>query len=282
MRHYRNKWLFAAILAFGIILSSLQARAEVETISVKAGDFVSKSVSISPGYAVMFQFPQDVMAMTLADQTSFSCEKMPTDMTRVLCKPLTTSAFSTNLVVSSDSNEFNIVMNTDPSGKVHPFKYIFSTGGFSAQAKGQGQVVPSTPNSSGALPLANLILDHYDSLSCSQKGSSASLQFRCLDIIEIGAEKYIRFLLTGKSAESVRVVKILFSEEVLGGLTGLSISSGSSLNAEYSLKNDEISREEQVYGVLKLPSTTLSEANRLSLVIMTDRGNDQDVRVYGL
>lgn len=282
MRHTKNKWPFAATLVIAVILSSSQVWAEVETISVKAGEFVSKSVSISPGYAVMFQFPEDVTALTLADQTSFSCEKMPTDMTRVLCKPLTTSAFSTNLVVSSDSNEFNIVMNTDPSGKVHPFKYVFSTGGSSGQSKGQGQVIPSTPNSSGALPLADLILDHYDSQACSPKGSSASLQFRCLDIIEIGAERYIRFLLIGKSAESVRVVKMLFSEEVLGGLTGLSISSGSSLNAEYSLKNDEISHEEKVYGVLKLPSTTLSEAKRLSLVIMTDRGKDQDVRVYGL
>ncbi len=281
MRLSRNKLCFATTLAVAVISFS-QARAEVETISVKAGEFVSKSVSISPGYAVMFQFPQDVTALTLADQTSFSCEKMPTDLTRVLCKPLTTSAFSTNLVVSSNSNEFNIVMNTDPSGKVHPFKYIFSTGGSSGQVKGQGQPIPSLPNSGVTLPLADLILDHYDSQACSQKGVSDALQFRCLDIIEIGAERYVRFLLTGKSAESVRVVKMLFSEEVLGGLTGLSISSGSSLNAEYSLKNDAIGREEQVYGVLKLPRTTLSEAKRLSLVIMTDHGQDQDVRVYGL
>lgn len=282
MRHSRNKLFGAVILAIAVLTSSSQARAEVETISVKPGEFVGKSVSISPGYAVMFQFPQDVTALTLADQTSFSCEKMPTDMTRVLCKPLTTSAFSTNLVVSSDSNEFNIVMTTDPSGKVHPFKYVFSTGGSSGQVKGQGDVILSTPNSGGALPLADLILDHYSSQACSQKAASDSLQFRCLDRIDIGSQSYVRFLLTGKSPESVRVVKMLFSEEVLGGLTGLSISSGSSLNAEYSLKNDEISREEQVYGVLKLPSTTLSEAKRLSLVIMTDRGIDHDVRVYGL
>lgn len=282
MRHSRNKWSFAASLAFAVFLSSSQVQAEVETIPITAGEFVSKSVSISPGYAVMFQFPHDVTALTLADQTSFSCEKMPTDLTRVLCKPLTTSAFSTNLVVSSDSNEFNIVMTTDPSGKVHPFKYVFSTGGSSGQAKGQGIVKDPTPTSGGALPLADLILDHYDTQACSQKGASDSLQFRCLDRIEIGTQSYVRFILTGKSPESVRVVKMLFSEEVLGGLTGLSISAGATLNAEFSLKNDEISREEQVYGVLKLPSTTLSESKRLSLVIMTDRGNDHDVRVYGL
>lgn len=111
---------------------------------------------------------------------------------------------------------------------------------------------------------------------------SGALQFRCLDSIEIGSERYVRFALVGKSSQPVRIIRVAIQEETLGGLTGLSIQSGASVDVQYNLKNDSLGRGNETYGVLKLPREPIGSQKRSSLVIMTDLGSADDLKVYGL
>ncbi len=268
------------ILSFVALSVSQKAQAEVETIAIKQGDVVSKDIAINPGFAVMFQFPDETVAITLADQTSFACDKMPTDTTRVLCKPLTQSPFATNLVVTTSSNEFNLVLSVDPTGKKHPFKYVFYSGKTPTvtgqSISRQSLAIQSSQN------LMDLISDHFASRPCRAKGESPAVLFKGTDIIEIGTERFLRFSLVGKGSGAVRVVRITVAHESLGGLTGLSIKDEKSVDVNYSLKSEVINPGSEVTGVLKLPQNSTGEHQRQSLVVMTDQGVKNDVRVYGL
>lgn len=275
------KWAIYLSFSAATLMPYL-ARANVETIAVRQGDVISKDISINPGFAVMFQFPQDVQALTLADQTAFACDKMPSDFSRILCKPLTQSPFMTNLVVSTAQNEFNLILNVDSSGKKHPFKYVFTDGKSVSSYKPIAN--RHQQNGSTSLPSSNLldlILDHYNTLSCRARGESSLLRFRCIEIIEVGTERYLRFSLTGIGSEPIKVLKMSLSSENLGGLTGLSISEESSIDIDFSLKQENLGRAEESLGVVKLPRIESSKGKRLGLVVMTDQGQKGDLRIYG-
>lgn len=281
MRRMSSKLRCLVVNLFVSVLVSTTVMAEVETISIKSGDVVSQDVTINPGFAVMFQFPKDVLALTLADQTAFACDKMPTDLTRILCKPLTQNSFATNLVVTTENNEFNLVLKVDPSGGKHPFKYVFSDGK-SPVTVGHTSVLSTSDSSAPAKNLMDLVLDHYDTQPCRLKGDTLSVHFRCLDTIEIGADKFVRFSLSGKSSHPVKIVKIVLSRESLGGLTGLAVKEESSLDVDYSLKSDTLGSSEETAGILRMPREDQNQNKRLCLVVMTDQGRESDVRVYGL
>lgn len=283
MKQHLNDVIGFTIFLFSIISMPLGlAWANVETISVSGGDVVSKEISINPGFAVMFQFPEEVQALTLADQTAFACDKMPTDSSRLLCKPLTQSPFTTNLVVSTSKNEFNLVLNVDPSGKKHPFKYVFSDGKSHSSLKTNRDPSQNHGNTtSSGINLMDMILDHYESTSCHAKGENSTLRFRCLELIEIGTDRYMRFSLSVSSDSSIRIIKMALNTESLGGLTGLSVADESSLDVDYSLKHDSIGRGEESIGIVKLPGSDTGDGKRHCLFVLTDRGQEGDLRVYG-
>lgn len=279
-----NKKLTFLFFVLSFTFSSQVFASNVETISISVGDVISKEISINPGFAVMFQFSDEVVALTLADQTAFACDKMPTDISKVLCKPLTQNPYATNLVVTTESNEFNLVLSVDPSGKKHAFKYVFSNGKVkgtnSSNLKSNIQLSRNYGATSGNL--MELILDHYVSGACRLKGENTVLKFRCLDFVEIGSERYVRFVLSGNSSSTIRILKLVLAEESLGGLTGLSVKESSSRDIEYSLKDENLSRGEESYGIIKLPHDTLKSDKRTSLMVMTDLGQQHDLKIYGL
>lgn len=266
------------VLPLMVILLPGIVFANVENVHVKSGELINKEISINPGFAVMFQFPDEATALTLADQTSFACDKMPTDPARVLCKPLTQSPFSTNLMVTTTTNEFNLVLSVDPSAAKHPFKYVFYTGSVPAVFK--SVIEKSSLPSSSSQNLIGMILDHYSSKPCRLDGESLAAEFRCLNRIEIGADQYLRFAIKGKGS-MVKVIKITINSESLGGLTGLAVRDEGSSDVEYSLTDTPAGGGEMI-GVLRIPQSEVKENKRNCLVVMTDRGRQGDIRIYGL
>ncbi len=280
MRVRFNK-ITCGFFAFLLGILPALARADVETITVHAGDVVSKNIAINPGFAVMFQFPNEVVSLTLADQTAFACDKMPNDSSRVLCKPLTQSPFATNLVASTEANEFNLILNVDPDGGKHPFKYVFSDGKSTNRAFSTSSY--STPKQgSSEINIMNLMMDHYETKPCRLKGTSSYARFDCLEVIEIGAEQYLRFSISGHSSSPIRIVKLVLNHESLGGLTGLAVKDEASTELDYSIKNDSLRNGDETYGVIKLPHQDGANNNRSCLVVMTDQGTQGDIRIYGL
>jgi len=270
------------LLLIFIFISDSVFASNVETIMIKNGEVVSKDVAINPGFAVLFQFSEEVVALTLADQTSFACDKMPSDGAKVLCKPLTQNSYVTNLVVITTSNEFNLVLTVDPSNIKHPFKYLFSDGTISFVKSALPSTNSTRVNTSSNNNLIDVLMDQFASRPCHLKSENSVLKFRCKEFIEIGSDKYVRFSLTGISSSPFKIIKISLNQESLGGLTGLAVKDVNSIEITYALKEDSVSKGEEIMGIVKLPVDGISKDNRTSLNIMTDNNQGGDLKVYGL
>jgi hypothetical protein len=251
--------------------------ANVRTIAVKDSQVLTEFIEINPGFAVLYQFPEDVLSLTLADQTAFACQKMPTETFKVLCKPLTQNQFSTNLVVTTASNEFNLIMSVDPNGEKHPFKYVFQNPNKKIKLEEHRALKENVASQS----LIQVLAERFEVDKCAKSQKSSALIFRCLNKISIGADHYLKFELESVTQEPVDIVKFSADEETIGGLTGLLIETGASTDLEFNLKETKLRYRDKISGIVKLPQSKASSNKRQCLHIMTNSSRN-DLRIYGI
>lgn len=270
-----NNALLFILCLFVFSFESEFASANVETIQIKRGETISRSASISPGFAVMFQFPEDVLSLTLADQTVFSCDRMPSQDYRIMCKPLTHQKFSTNLVVTTESNEFNIILTVDGFGEKNPFKYVFTHGGGSEHQITRSSV--SKPSQS--FSVLDLLAQGFSVKPCSLKGKSMSGSFVCESLVQIGSDSFVDFKIISKNKKT-DLIKVSMVRQSLGGMTGLVVQDEASVDVPFRLHTNSDSGV--ITGLIQVPNVSKETTSRHVLKLLTNSENQPDIIVHGL
>ena len=256
--------LIIPILLF--VLPSFAGNHKVIKVNVKKGQVVTHKISVTPGFAVLLEVPDDIVSHVLTDPNVFSCVKNPPSYKKILCKPLLTKRFSTNLVVSTENNEFNFVLVIDKLLMDNPFKYVFSNG--SSYNKKTNFSAEKNMNSNSSM--IHTLLEDYDHKVCRSKDSSHLLELECVERIKIGAETFIRFKLSSKAKEQVQVLNCAFVVRSYGGFTGLSLKESRPIPSQYRIKSDNLRFGEETYGIVKMPRASLNQGQKLSLAVFTD------------
>lgn len=248
----------------------------VRRIEISEGQTVTQEIVIAPGFAVMIEVPTELVSFSIADQTSFTCDKVPPDLNKILCKPLTSSPFTTNLIASTAKNEFNIILRADINGDAHPFKYVFYDHA-DDKISALSQELPTTIEAVSGNNLMDHLLDDYRHEKCSDRSSNQYAEIRCLEKIRIGTESYLRFQITSRARVSFNIVNVSAVIQTLGGFTGLNLKSESPAMTNYVIKTKNLRFGENVIGIVKIPDVAVSESQRAVLTIYTDLGKEADL-----
>jgi len=268
-----NKRLRLIYIALVLVFLPKIGMASVENVKVSKGQVVTQQVTVTPGFAVMFEVPVEVVSFSIADQTSITCDKIPPDNNKILCKPLTINDFATNLIITTEHNEFNIILKISRDGKEHPFKYVFYD---SAQKASLAQV-NNMPLETRQSNILDQLLNDYTHEKCKDRNANAYVEIRCLEKIRLGTDSYLKFKIISRGKAALKIVKCDVVLQTLGGFTGLTIKSETPYGTEQALKKKTLSPNEETFGIIKIPNVTVKEEQQLVLSVYTDIGKEGDL-----
>ena len=266
----QNVFIF---LFFVLLLFPKYGNASVKKVKVSKGQVVTQQVTVTPGFAIMFEVPIEVVSFSIADQTSIACDKIPPDNNKLLCKPLTINDFSTNLIITTGNNEFNIILKISRDGKEHPFKYVF----YDLNQKASLSQIKNMPLGAKQSNILDQLLNDYTHEKCKDRNSNDYVEIRCLEKIKLGTDSYLKFKIFSRGKTAIKIVKCDVVLQTLGGFTGLTIKSETPYGTEQSIKKKTLSPNEETYGIIKIPNVTVKEDQQLVLSIYTDIGKEGDL-----
>ncbi|MBF0107307.1 MAG: hypothetical protein HQM16_18505 [Deltaproteobacteria bacterium] len=263
------------IMLIMLLMSSWSVSADYVRVSVgQAGGIVTQRVVLVPGYAVLIEVPQDIVSYTLADQNIIQCAKIPPHQNKMTCKALSGQKYSTNLIISTDKHEINLIMEIDPATTDRIFKYVFYD---SQQTQATRAVAVSDYPGDGPPLSLEGILGDLEVTGCHLGGINKYMDMECDDTVRVGTDKYIRLGLTNRGREKLSLVGVRVTRQVLGGFTGLAVKNETSMDAPFYFATKTLSPRETTRAIIKLPKAAVNDTERLILVIATDRGSDADL-----
>lgn len=272
----RNRQSILLFLIFCIC--AFPALAGVVEVRVGKGQVVTQAAKITPGFAALFELPSEIVSLSIADQTTFTCSQIPPDKNKILCKALTSSPYATNMILTTDSNEFNIILSVDDSGSENPFKYVFRDESQKSLPSGSMAFDDNTFKQPSTNILDQLLND-YSHDRCSSKASNSFAEIRCVEMIQLGTNAYLKFIIHSFSKTPFNVVNCDVVTQTLGGVTGLAIKKESPASTQYVLKSKNMRFGEESFGIIKIPNVNPNEDQRLILTIYTDLGKEGDLKL---
>lgn len=271
-------FIFLLVLCACFCLNVAQAETNtVLNINVSSNQVVTQEVKITPGFAAIIEVPSELLSLAIADQNSFACNKMPPENNKVLCKPLVADKnFTTNLIISTEHNEFNLILVIDELGKTNYFKYVFHD---RLAPKDKSLAIQSEasekPRSNSNL-MDNL-LNNFQISKCSNRAETEFAVLKCLEKITIGTETYLRFQISSKSHSAFHIVKCSVVLQTLGGFTGLTLKNEAPVETAYVLKTQDLHFGELTNGVAKLSKVNAGKDQRIVFSVFTDLGQEGDL-----
>lgn len=254
------------------------AQAQVASIHVESNQLVTQKISMSPGLASIVEFPEEILSMAVADGKVVQCIQMPPHNNRLTCKSLVQERFTTNMMINTQSNEYNLIFEVDVYGSKHPFKYQFINESVAKalmndQKKSDDQWMFDTHG------IANIdvLLDDYSHQECSQKYKNKMASIKCLDRIQMGVEEYIRFEIQSDTSFPIQLIQCQVVMQTMGGLTGLVVKSEHHENVTYRLHQTTLHPGEKTQGILIVPRLSQQSNQRAVLLVQTNQGRDSDL-----
>ena len=263
-------------MLFGVVYYSFADSKNVLDIDIKPNQVVTQEVKIAPGFAAIIEVPSAIISLAIADQSSFSCNKKEPENNKVLCKPLVTEKFSTNLIITTEHNEFNLILNIDDLGKVNYFKYNFHDG--SLPIKSDVAVAEDRPNSN----LMDNLLNDFKYSKCNFHIENDYAALKCVEKILVGTETYLKFSISSAYRSPLDIVKCSIAIQTLGGFTGLSLKTETPINTEYAIKTHDLRFGEITYGIVKLPKINVRKDQRMVLSVYTNLGKGSDLTLVDI
>lgn len=262
---------FIFFIQFFYLSSTLANSAKVFTLKIKKGDTVSQDISVMPGFAVIIEFPSEIVApVAIPDRNSFACERKVPAYNSILCRPLTGENIATTAIITTENNEFILNLNVTNTKENTYDKYVFID---PTQTKSEQDVTKSEIQDN----LLNILLKDFSYEPCSSKTANNYLQLNCLEKIQIGTDSYLKFSILNVGSSAIEIIKCGTIVQTLGGFTGLSLKSEVPQDTEYLLSQKNIHHGEKIFGVLKIPNLGVSSSQRLILHIYTNIGKDADI-----
>jgi len=265
------QYLQLSVLAL-VILFSITAFAT--PITIQKDKIIQQTITLTPGFATMIQFPQDIMSMDLADPKIIHCERSSVDPKSALCKPKTYDAHSTNLIVTTESNRFNLTLSVTSDQKkkasIITFKFrqeeepILNEQKFTCLSKNDDDF------------LLNDIVAGFRVANFHRTIKNEFAKLKTEQIMFIGRNVYLTFIIENNDYAIYEILRTDIYLEKLGGMTGLAIRSERTLPASYRLTNHSISKGETAFGVIRFKKVILEEDQILSFRISekTDKRKD--------
>jgi len=266
MRRIESIFLLILLLFFPLLISAAP-------IHISKNKIIQRTISLTPGFAAMIQFPQDIMSMDLADPSIVHCERSSVDPKSALCKPKVYDRHSTNLIVTCESNKFNLTLTVDPN-KNKPTNIISFEHVKAKEPKLATIIEPKCPNITDNL--IDKMITGFKIVNFSRTSRNEFAKLKTDKVMFFGDHVYITFDLKNNNYASYEVLRVDVYLEKLGGMTGMSIRSERLLPTDYRLISHTISSGNSVLGIVKFKNMILEENQALSLRITekTDKRKD--------
>jgi len=221
----------------------------------------------------MLQFPEDIMSMDLANSNVVLCERNSVDPNSALCKPKTYDKFSTNLIVTTESNKYNLSISSNlgskPSNNIITFKYKNTS-------EPELYVEPKTLCVNNQDRVLSSMIKGFNVENINKTSNNNYAGLTIDKALFLGDQIYITFRIENNHYAIYEILRVDVYLENLGGLTGLSIRSEKVVHADYRLSGNKINTGNSIHGVVKFKNTILREDQALSLRIVekTDQRKD--------
>lgn len=211
--------LLPVLLTMIYFISTKLVNAQTQEIQITKNQMITQAIQVNPGYATIIEFPETILSMTLADSNIFQCVPMLPSDRMITCKTLVRESYSTNLIVVTESNEFNLMMSVRSQRGESPFKYSFHN----PSLKPKDQISPETNDHLDSCDLLPSLLSDYKHQECKQKNINSYAEIICLEKISIGTDVFLKFRVGSKSKTKFVIINCYIAIQTLGGFTGLAI-----------------------------------------------------------
>lgn len=244
------------------------------TIPVQKGKVVQQTVTLTPGFATMFQFPEEVMSLDLANSLIVHCERSQVDATMALCKPKVAQALETNIIVTTRSNKFNLLLTINPQNdhRLGVLSFVFPDNPtLSTDQEGVCPAAASTDRFLEQLPLGLRMVDFERHM----KNNDAVLKTH--QVFFLADDVYLTFTIENRDRVPFEALKADVAVETLGGWTGLAVTSESLLPTAFQFSSSKLESGEKTAGVVRFRHVEVDENQSLSLRVLNKKDKKRDL-----